>query len=122
LVKIGIKNPLTYGYLTSPQIDHMIKVKNSLISLGCIEYDFEVKKDGFKMTQVGEILVRIPLAPRISKVILKLRQKELLKEGVLIGTLLSLEEFMENEWNKEQKFEFIEKHKSLISPRSDLLT
>ncbi len=53
------------------------------------------------MTEVGEILVRIPLAPRISKVILKLRQKELLKEGVLIGTLLSLEEFMENDFTKE---------------------
>lgn len=40
----------------------------------------------------------------------------------MVGTLLSLEEFMEKEWNKEEKMEFIERHKSLISQRSDLLT
>ncbi len=73
-----------------------------------------------KLTRTGRIMARLPLDPRISRMIIQARYENALKEVVIIASAMSIQDPRERPADKESQAD--QAHGSFKDPSSDLLT
>ena len=73
-----------------------------------------------KLTRTGRIMARLPLDPRISRMIIEARHENALKEVVIIASAMSIQDPKERPADKESQAD--QAHNSFKDPSSDLLT
>jgi len=130
LKAIGIKNILRFPFPTIPNLNHIKDAIISLVKLKALEtqgeedeYVFEtiakniaINKDETTLTELGKILVYIPLHPRYAKMLLKARTGDCLGYMLLIVCALSVDQLCksqnfaaETENNDKKQYEQIDK-------------
>lgn len=75
---------------------------------------------GRELTDVGRVLVRLPLDPRMARVVQAARQQGCLHEALIIVSALSIQDPRERPADKQQAAD--EKHRRFQHPESDFLT
>ncbi len=73
-----------------------------------------------RLTKMGRMMARLPLDPRISRMILEARHRDVLKEVVIIASAMSIQDPRERPADKEKQADQV--HSSFKDPSSDLLT
>jgi len=73
-----------------------------------------------RLTKTGRIMARLPLDPRISRMIIEARHENALKEVVIIASAMSIQDPRERPADKESQAD--QAHSSFKDPSSDLLT
>ncbi len=73
-----------------------------------------------RLTRTGRIMARLPLDPRISRMIIEARHENALKEVVIIASAMSIQDPRERPADKESQAD--QAHNSFKDPSSDLLT
>ncbi|MEA1867279.1 MAG: ATP-dependent RNA helicase HrpA [Thermodesulfobacteriota bacterium] len=73
-----------------------------------------------RLTRTGKIMARLPLDPRISRMIIEARHENALKEVVIIASAMSIQDPRERPADKESQAD--QAHNSFKDPSSDLLT
>jgi len=73
-----------------------------------------------RLTKTGRIMARLPLDPRISRMIIEARHENVLKEVVIIASAMSIQDPRERPADKESQADHA--HSSFRDPSSDLLT
>ncbi|RKX61130.1 MAG: ATP-dependent RNA helicase HrpA [Thermodesulfobacteriota bacterium] len=73
-----------------------------------------------RLTRTGRIMARLPLDPRISRMIIQARHENALKEVVIIASAMSIQDPKERPADKESQAD--QAHSSFKDPSSDLLT
>lgn len=73
-----------------------------------------------ELTQMGRIMARLPLDPRISRMILEARELNALKEVVILAAALSIQDPRERPSQKEGKADQL--HSVFKNPSSDFIT
>ncbi|MDL1958184.1 MAG: ATP-dependent RNA helicase HrpA [Deltaproteobacteria bacterium] len=73
-----------------------------------------------RLTGTGRIMARLPLDPRISRMIIEARHENALKEIVIIASAMSIQDPRERPAEKESQAD--QAHNSFKDPSSDLLT
>jgi len=73
-----------------------------------------------RLTKMGRMMARLPLDPRISRMILEARHGDVLKEVVIIASAMSIQDPRERPADKEKQADQV--HSSFKDPSSDLLT
>jgi ATP-dependent helicase HrpA len=73
-----------------------------------------------RLTRTGRIMARLPLDPRISRMIIEARHENALKEVVIIASAMSIQDPRERPAEKESQAD--QAHNSFKDPSSDLLT
>jgi ATP-dependent helicase HrpA len=73
-----------------------------------------------RLTRTGRIMARLPLDPRISRMIIQARHEKALKEVVIIASAMSIQDPRERPVDKEGQAD--QAHSSFKDPSSDLVT
>jgi ATP-dependent helicase HrpA len=73
-----------------------------------------------RLTRTGRIMARLPLDPRISRMIIQARQENALREVVIIASAMSIQDPRERPVDKESHADQV--HSFFKDPASDLLT
>ncbi|MCD4755302.1 MAG: ATP-dependent RNA helicase HrpA, partial [Deltaproteobacteria bacterium] len=73
-----------------------------------------------RLTRTGRIMAKLPLDPRISRMIIEARHENALKEVVIIASAMSIQDPRERPADKENQAD--QAHSSFKDPSSDLLT
>ncbi len=74
----------------------------------------------FRLTKKGRIMARMPIDPRLSKILLEASMSGCLKEMVIIASALSIQDPRERPAEKEKAAD--EAHKKFVHPHSDFIT
>ena len=111
LKAIGIKSILAFPFPTSPEINHIKTAIISLVKLKALEIKGEddekfvenvennirINKDETTLTDLGKVLVYIPLHPRYAKMLLQARKGDCLGYMLLIVCALSVDQVCRSE-------------------------
>ena len=113
LKAIGIINILKFPFPTTPNINHIRDAIVSLVKLKAlqikvdeneelnifemVEKNSKINKDETTLTELGKILVYIPLHPRYAKMLLEARKINCLGYMLLIVCALSVDQISKNE-------------------------
>ncbi|MBW2350428.1 MAG: ATP-dependent RNA helicase HrpA [Deltaproteobacteria bacterium] len=73
-----------------------------------------------RLTRTGRIMARLPLDPRISRMIIQARHENALKEVIIIASAMSIQDPRERPADKQGQADQV--HSSFKDPSSDLLT
>jgi ATP-dependent helicase HrpA len=74
----------------------------------------------YRLTETGKQLARLPLDPRLGKMLLTAQQKNCLEDVLIIVSALSVADIFQRPMDKRQAAD--EAHKQFFDPRSDFLT
>lgn len=78
------------------------------------------KDGGYGLTQLGRSMSRLPVEPRISRMLLQAKQQNALREVLIIAAALSIQDPRERPADKKQAAD--QKHKEFAHEESDFLT
>ncbi len=79
-----------------------------------------LKEGGYGLTKLGRSMSRLPVEPRISRMLLQAKQQNALREVLIIAAALSIQDPRERPADKKQAAD--QKHKEFVHEESDFLT
>lgn len=77
-------------------------------------------KNRFSLTEKGKLMARLPLDPRISRMLIEAKKEGVLSELIVIGSALSIQDPRERPIEKEAEADLA--HRMFHHPRSDFLS
>jgi len=113
---IGIKNIPDFDFLDAPKKEAFIEAYEMLQVLGAI------KKGESGLTEIGRAMARLPLAPHISRMVLKAQEYGCVKEVIRVAACLSVRNIFVLPKEKEKRLEAQIAHYSFKLSNSDALT
>ena len=87
-----------------------------LMELGAIEREGQ----GFRLTRKGKMMARIPMDPRISRMLLEAQREGCLKEVAVIASALSIQDPRERPLDRQEEVD--QAHSPFKDPDSDFIT
>lgn len=112
MISLKLGDPAKFPFIDPPS-SRAIKDGYALLTeLGAIEQDR-------RFTQKGKLMARLPLDPRVSRMIIEARDNNALREVVIIASSLSIQDPRVRPAEKEKKAD--EAHARFVTPESDFL-
>ena len=111
---LGIKNVEGFDFIDPPDRGAFKQAYQTLISLGAIS------KDGSSLTEIGKAMARIPLEPRISRMILAAVEYGCIRDIITVAAFLSVEKIFARPKGKNNEAD--QAHAAFKDERSDALT
>ena len=109
----GLGDPERFPFLDAPPPRAIADGYQLLAELGAVD-------EGRALTTIGQALARIPLDPRIGRILLAARQQNCLHEALIIAAALSVQDPRERPAGQQQAAD--EAHKRYADERSDFLS
>jgi len=116
MIDLGLGRPERFPFLDPPKPAHIKDGYATLVELGAIRKNGR----GFRLTAMGRIMARIPLDPRLSRMLLEARKEGCLREMAVIAAALSIRDPRERPPEKSDQADTV--HASFRHPDSDFLT
>ena len=86
LLDLGIQEPHNFSYIESPGVENLQHATQTLLNLGAVE----MREEKVCLTQLGERMAKLPLEPRLSKLVLLCIEAGLGEEGVRLSSMVSM--------------------------------
>jgi ATP-dependent helicase HrpA len=116
MIDLRLGHPADFPFVDRPQHKHIKDGYDTLLELGAIER----KRQAYALTERGRIMARMPLDPRISRMILEARQEGCLREVAVIAAALSIRDPRERPQDKADQADTAQA--TFQHPDSDFLT
>ncbi|WP_245569210.1 ATP-dependent RNA helicase HrpA [Desulfotignum balticum] len=92
---------------------------DTLVELGAVKVSDKPKKS-FELTDVGQIMSRIPVDPKLSRILIAAKDNHCLAEALVIATALSISDVRQRPADKAAAAD--QKHARFKDPSSDFIT
>ena len=116
MISLNLGDVSDFPFIDKPELRSIRDGFDRLVELGAINKNFKKAK----LTQKGHLMVRMPIDPRISRMIIEARNEDCVHEVAIIASALSIQDPRERPLEKEAKAD--EAHKQFKNPSSDFLT
>ncbi len=116
MMDLSLGHPSRFPFVDRPQARHIEDGYETLLELGTIRK----KGQDYALTERGRQMARIPLDPRISRLLLEARHEGCLREVSIIASALSVRDPRERPPEKAAQADAL--HASFRNPDSDFLT
>ena len=116
MIDLKIGDISTFPFIEPPAPKSIKDGYNILTELGAIQR----KRGSILLTERGEKMARMPVDPRISRMILEAEKEECVDEVLIIASALSVQDPRERPLEAEKEAD--ETHKPFINPSSDFMT
>jgi ATP-dependent helicase HrpA len=116
MLDLNLGDPLKFLFIDPPSARSVSDGYRTLIELGAV-----VQRDGgYELTSLGEKMARLPLDPRLSRMLLEAEKQNCLKEVAIIASVLSIRDPRERPLEKAADADRVQ---SIFQhPESDFLT
>jgi ATP-dependent helicase HrpA len=116
MIDLKLGHPAEFPFVDKPKSKHIKDGYDTLLELGAI-----FRKDRkYFLTEKGKIMARMPLDPRVSRILLEARKEGCLREIAIIAAALSIRDPRERPLDKAEQADAI--HALFRHPYSDVLT
>jgi len=118
---LGLGSPADFPFLDPPQPSRITQAYRTLEEIGGIRKI--TKKDDpnaehrWSLTKIGQILARLPLDPRVGRILVSARDENCLREGIIIAASLTVQDPKERPQDKQAQAD--QKHAQWKDKRSD---
>ncbi len=106
-----------FPFIDKPKQQAINDGYNTLIELGAIQKD---DRNQFSLTDKGRIMAKLPVDPRLSRILIESNERKCLREMLPIVAVLSVQDPKERPFEKENEAD--EKHAVFENRSSDFLT
>lgn len=107
---LGLGDPLQFPFVDPPQPKRVAQAYQTLEEIGAIR-----KRGG--LTEIGHELARIPVDPRVGRLLVEARRLECLREGLVLACALSVQDPRERPQDRQEAAD--QAHARFRDPRSD---
>lgn len=116
MLDLDLGDPLRFPFIDLPSTRSVKDGYRTLIELGAV-----VQRDGgYELTSLGEKMARLPLDPRLSRILLEADKQNCLREAAIIASVLSIRDPRERPFDKAADADRVQ---SIFQhPESDFLT
>jgi ATP-dependent helicase HrpA len=95
---LGLGDPLDFPFVDKPQPKRITEAYRTLEEIGAIW-----KKGGERgLTEIGKILARLPLDPRVGRILIGADDENCLREGLIIASALTVQDPRERPQDKQE--------------------
>lgn len=110
---LGLGDPLRFPFLDPPQPKRIAQAYRVLEEIGAV-----LKKGNrIDLTEIGQELARLPLDPRVGRILIAARDENCLAEGLVVASALAVQDPRERPREKQQAAD--EAHAAFRDKRSD---
>ncbi len=123
MLSLGLGNIDAFPFIDPPAPKSVKDGIDILLELGAIEREADEsrrKSDPWRLTERGRIMARLPIDPRIARMILEAKQEECLTEILIIAAALSSQDPRERPAEKEAQAD--QMHALFKDPASDFVS
>ena len=128
MIALNLGDVLTFPFIDSPAPKSIKDGFDTLLELAAInEKKFKGKRPGkvkkgkaYSLTSTGRIMARLPMDPKLSRILLEASKTGCLKEAVVITTALTVSDIRQRPADKMQAAD--QKHSVFKDPSSDFIT
>ncbi|MBN2438970.1 MAG: ATP-dependent RNA helicase HrpA [Deltaproteobacteria bacterium] len=123
MLSLGLGNIDAFPFIDSPAPKSVRDGIDILLELGAIEREAEEarrKTDPWRLTERGRIMARLPIDPRIARMILEAKKEGCLPEILIIAAALSIQDPRERPAEKEAQAD--QMHALFKDPASDFVS
>ncbi len=110
---LGLGDPLEFPFVDTPQAKRVHEAYSTLEEIGAIEK--KGRRSG--LTEIGRILARLPLDPRVGRILIAAYDEGCLIEGLVVASALTVQDPKERPRDKQQLAD--EAHAKFRDNRSD---
>ncbi|MCD6048207.1 MAG: ATP-dependent helicase HrpA [Gammaproteobacteria bacterium] len=116
MLALNLGDPEKFPWLDAPESQFWKDAYQCLEELRAITLGHHQ----WQLTEAGRALAKLPLDPRLGKMLLTAQQKNCLEDVLIIVSALSIADILQRPMDKRQAAD--EAHKQFFDPRSDFLT
>ncbi|MGD0275557.1 MAG: ATP-dependent RNA helicase HrpA, partial [Syntrophales bacterium] len=120
MIALKLGDILTFPFIDTPRPRHIRDGIEVLVELGAITEYADADSLTYRLTEKGQIMSRLPLDPRISRIIIAGEEEDCLDEIFILAAALSIQDPRERPADSESEADRI--HRSWQEPTSDFLT
>ena len=110
---LGLGDPLEFPFINPPQPKRISQAYRVLEELGAIWK----KGKKVELTEIGHALARLPVDPRVGRILIGARDEGCLQEGLIIASAMTVQDPRERPQEKQQAAD--EAHRKFRDNRSD---
>ncbi len=116
MIDLKLGNPADFPFVERPKPNNIKDGHDTLLELGAV-----IRTSGdYRLTDTGRIMARMPLDPKISRMLLEAREENCLREVAVIAAALSIRDPRERPLGKTEQADI--KHALFQHKDSDFLT
>jgi len=120
MIALNLGDISSFPFVDSPTPRHIRDGIEVLLELGAVTEQSSNGIPSYRLTDKGRYMSRLPLDPRISRMIISGEEEGCLDEIFIIASALSIQD--PREWPSDMEAEADKIHKSFHEPSSDFLT
>lgn len=124
MISLNLGDVATFPFIDAPSPKSIQDGFNTLIELGAIEEkktsDRQPKKKEYTLTKIGRIMAKLPIDPKLSRILIDADINGCLKEAAVITTALAVSDPRQRPSEKAQAAD--QKHALFKDPSSDFVT
>lgn len=116
MIDIGIKEIEDFDFIDSPDRESFREAYQTLVTLGAVSSDRK------RLTELGRSMAKLPLEPRIARMLLEAQRYGCIKEVATIAAFLSVRNVFFLPRKEEERYMARQMHERFKSRESDTLT
>ncbi len=124
MIFLNLGDVSTFPFIDPPSQKSIQDGFNTLMELGAIKEKTgpgkKNKKKQYRLTRMGRIMARLPVDPKLSRILIEADRKDCLKEAVIIATSLTISDPRQRPADKIQAADL--RHAQFKDPASDFIT
>lgn len=128
MIAIGLEDVSTFPFIDPPAPKSIKDGFDTLLELDAITADSPAKKSGspkksgklYQLTPSGRLMAKLPMDPKLSRILLNAGNAGVLKEAIVITTALTVSDIRQRPADKVQAAD--QKHAQFKDPASDFIT
>ncbi|MEM7012151.1 MAG: ATP-dependent RNA helicase HrpA, partial [Verrucomicrobiota bacterium] len=108
---LGLGDPLEFPFVDPPQPKRVSQAYRTLEEIGALQ------RKGSGLTRIGETLARLPLDPRVGRILIEAREYDCLREGLIVASAITVQDPRERPQEKREAAD--QAHKRFRDKTSD---
>ncbi|MCF6248895.1 MAG: ATP-dependent RNA helicase HrpA, partial [Desulfobacula sp.] len=121
MIALNLGDVSTFPFIDSPSPKSIKDGFDTLIEIGAIkEKNSKNKKKEFQLTRTGQLMAKLPIDPKLSRILIEADTRGCLKEATIITTALAISDPRQRPAEKAQAAD--QQHAVFKDPDSDFIT
>ena len=124
MISLNLGDVTTFPFIDRPAPKSIKDGFDTLIELGAIKnkifHDKKSRKKAYTLTKMGRIMAKLPIDPKLSRILIEADKKGCLKEATIIATALAISDPRQRPAQKTQTAD--QQHMQFKDPSSDFIT
>ena len=112
---LGLGDPMDFPFVDKPQPKRISEAYQTLQELGAVGKKHRGKSTG--LTEIGRTLARLPVDPRVGRLLVAANDEDCLREGLIVASALTIQDPRERPQEKQQQAD--QAHGKFRDRRSD---